>query len=174
MKCGIILLVIEMKKAEIQYLHGETKVSLKKAKIEFRKIPKAETKITTIMLCLDGHGVLGIKRMLNMSDKTVSKYIRLFNNGGLEELLKYGKGSGKPPKLSKQERDLLAEKILSTPKECNCGESTNWTSKLVQEFIKNEFGKGMGLTGIQALLHRMGFSFTRPTYTLARADKKNL
>lgn len=162
-----------MKKAEIQNFHEETKASLKKAKIEHQKTPKAESKITVIMLCLDGYGVLEIKRMLNMSDKTVSKYIRLFNNGGLEQLLQYGKGSGKPPKLSQQERALLAEKILSTPKECGCGESANWTSKLIQEFIKKEFGADMGLTGIQALLHRMGFSFTRPTYTLARADKKN-
>jgi transposase len=163
-----------MKKAEIQNLHGETKASLKKAKIKFRKMPKAETKITVIMLCLDGRGVLEIKRLLNMSDKTVSKYIRLFSKGGLEELLQYGKGSGKPPKLSEQERALLAEKILSTPKDCGCEESANWTSKLIQKFIKKEFGTDMGLTGIQALLHRMGFSFTRPTYTLARADKKNL
>lgn len=163
-----------MKKAEIGNLHKETKASLKKAKTKYQNIPKAETKINVVMLCMDGHGVLEIKRLLNLSDKTVSKYIRLFNEGGLEELLKYGKGSGKPPKLSEQERELLAEKILSTPKESGCGESANWTSKLVQEFIKNEFGKEMGLTGIQALLHRMGFSFTRPTYTLARADKKNL
>ena len=109
-----------------------------------------------------------------MSDKTVSKYIRNFEAGGLDELLKYGKGSGKPPKLNKQERADLSEKILSTLKECGCGESMNWTSKLIQDFIQKEFGIQMGLTGIQALLHRMGFSFTRPTYTLARADKKNL
>jgi transposase len=162
-----------VKKAEIKDLHGETKASLKKAKIEYQKIPKTETKITVVMLCLDGHGILEIKRMLNMSDKTVSKYIRLYNNGGLKELLKYGKGSGKPPKLNEQERTFLADRIVSTPKESGCGESANWTSKLIQELIKKEFGKKMGLTGVQALLHRMGFSFTRPTYTLARADKKN-
>ena len=111
--------------------------------------------------------------MLSISHHTVSKYIKLFEIGGLEELLKYGKGSGKPPKLNEQERNLLSEKILLTPKEAGCGESVNWTSKLVQEFIQKEFKAKMGLTGIQALLHRMGFSYTRPTYTLARADKKN-
>ncbi len=154
-------------------MHGETKSSLKKAKTAYQKTPKAEIKITVIMLCLDEHGVLEISRMLSISHHTVSKYIKLFEIGGLEELLKYGKGSGKPPKLNEQERNLLSEKILLTPKEAGCGESVNWTSKLVQEFIQNEFKAKMGLTGIQALLHRMGFSFTRPTYTLARADKKN-
>ena len=43
----------------------------------------------------------------------------------------------------------------------------------MQDFIEKEFGKKMTRTAIQEMLHRMGFSYTRPTYVLAKADKKN-
>ncbi len=125
------------------------------------------------MQCMDGHGILEIVNLCKLSDKTVSKYIRMFNEGGLEELLKYGKTTGRPSFLNKQEQERVKEAILSTPKEQGCGESVNWTAPLVKEFINKEFKINMTNVGIQLMLHRMGFSFTRPTYVLAKADKKN-
>ena len=163
-----------MKKANISNLHGENIESLKRERVANQGIPKAQTKITVIIMCLDGHGVLEIGRLLKVDKMTVGRYIKKFNNGGLSELLKYGKSSGAPCKLSESEQSLFYEAVLSTPKDAGCGKSVNWTSKLLQEFIKKTFGKTMTAVGVQLMLHRMGFSFTRPTYTLARADKKNL
>jgi transposase len=163
-----------MKKACITNLHGQSMESLKKERMANQSLPKAQTKITVIMMCLDGHGVLEIERLLKINKTTIGKYIKKFNCGGLEELLKYGKSSGAPCKLSESEQVLFYETVLSTPKDANCGKSVNWTSKLLQEFITKTFNKTMTAVGVQIMLHRMGFSFTRPTYTLARADKKNL
>lgn len=162
-----------MKKAEIINTHGETLDSLKKAKTIYQEIPKSNTKITVIMMCLDGHGVLDISRTLKISKTTAGRYIKRFNSGGLEELLSYIKASGGPCKLSDAEQQLCYDVFQQTPKEAGIGVSTNWTSTLMQEFVYKEFGKMMCPTGIQKMLHRMGFSYTRPTYTLARADKKN-
>lgn len=164
---------MKVKKACITNTHGETIQSLKRAKTKYKDVPKSEAKINVIMQCMDGHGVREIVNLLKLSDKAVSKYIHTFNEGGLEELLKYRTSSGRPCKLSKQEQALVAEVVLSTPKEHGCGENVNWTAPLVREFIYKEFGKKMSNVGIQILLHRMGFSFTRPTYVLAKADKKN-
>lgn len=50
--------------------------------------------------------------------------------------------------------------------------SANWDSKHVQEYIKQEYGIEMTCSAIRAMLHRLGLSFTRPTYTLAKADAK--
>lgn len=162
-----------MQKAEITDTHGETIESLKKAKTANQNIPKAQTKITVIMMCMDGHGVLEISRILKISNTTAGRYIKRFNGGGLDELLDYKKASGAPCKLSEAERQFCYEIFQQTPKEAGFGVSANWTSPMMQEFIKKEFGKKLTPTGIQKMLHRMGFSFTRPTYTLARADKKN-
>ena len=46
----------------------------------------------------------------------------------------------------------------------------NWTSPLVREWILREFGIVYADRGVLKLLHRLGFSHTRPTYTLAKAD----
>jgi transposase len=163
-----------MQKAKITNTHGETINSLKKAKTTNQNMPKSNTKITVIMMCFDGLGVLEISRILKISKTTTGRYIRRFNHGGLKELLDYIKASGAPCKLSEAEQKLCYEVFQQTPKEANIGVSANWTSLIMQDFIQKEFGKKLSPTGIQKMLHRMGFSFTRPTYTLARADKKNL
>lgn len=161
-----------MQKAVISNTHGETIASLKRAKTGYQHIPKAQTKITVIMMCMDGHGVLEISRILKISNTTARKYIRLFNSGGLQELLDYVKASGAPCKLSEAERQWCYEIFQQTPKEVGFGISANWTSPMMQEFIEKEFNKKLTSSGILRMLYRMGFSFTRPTYTLARADKK--
>ncbi len=46
-----------------------------------------------------------------------------------------------------------------------------WTLPLVAEWIKREFGITMSVRGISAMLKRMNFSFTKATYTLAKADE---
>jgi hypothetical protein len=60
-----------MRKASITNTHGETIESLKKAKTIYQDIPKAITKITVIVMCYEGLGVLEISRILKMSKTTV-------------------------------------------------------------------------------------------------------
>lgn len=123
-------------------------------------------------MCYEGLGVLEISRILKMSKTTVEKYIMHFNHGGLDELLSYVKANGSPSKLNEEERHVCYDALQKAPKEADIGVSANWTSILMQDFIEKKFAKKLTPTGIQKILHRMGFSFTRPTYTLARADKK--
>jgi transposase len=163
----------DMKKAEITNTHGYTKERLKKAKSEFREVKKAEIKITVIMLCMDGYGVNQIEKMLNMGDRTVSKYINNFNEGGLEKLLEYKTSSGRKSRMSQQEIEFVEDALESTPKEMNCGNSVNWTLKNVQTLIKNEFNKKYCIAGIRKILIKREYAFNRPTYVLAKASKKN-
>ena len=164
---------MKMLKAKITNAHGETIESLKRAKTIYQDIPKSNMKITVIMLCYEGYGAIQISRLLKISRTTAGRYISRFNNGGLTELLSYVKASGAPSKLNEEEKQKCYEVFQKTPKEADMGVSANWTSILMQNFIEKEFSVRLTPTGIQKMLHRMGFSFTRPTYTLARADKKN-
>ena len=152
-----------MQKAIITNNHTETIDSLKKAKTTKQSIPKALTKITAIMMCLDGHGVLEISRTLKISKTTAGRYVKRFNSGGLEELLDYVKASGAPCKLSEAQRQHCCEILQKTPKEAGIGESKKWTVSIMQKFIEKQFGKKLTTTGIQKMMHRMGISFTRST-----------
>lgn len=92
---------------------------------------------------------MDISKALNMSTTTAGKYIRDFNDGGLEKLLDYVKASRRPSTLSNAEQELCYEVFQQTPKEAGIGVSTNWTSTMMQEFVYKEFGKKMTPTGIK-------------------------
>ncbi|OGO93002.1 MAG: hypothetical protein A2Y17_07175 [Clostridiales bacterium GWF2_38_85] len=162
-----------MKKAEITNTHGETKASLKRAISKYSEVKKAEIKITVVMLCMEGYGSNEIAQMLCIHKDTASKYVKLFNEGGLDKLLDYKTSPGRKPRLTEQEKEMLHEALLSTPLDMNCGESVNRTTTELQTFIKNEFNKELCTAAILKMLKNMGYSFTRPTYVLAKASKKN-
>ncbi|WP_093795262.1 helix-turn-helix domain-containing protein [Sporomusa acidovorans] len=46
----------------------------------------------------------------------------------------------------------------------------NWTCPLVAEWIQRQFGIKYTDRGVLDLLRDLGFSCTRPTYTLAKAN----
>ncbi|WP_445669342.1 helix-turn-helix domain-containing protein [Paenibacillus sp. FSL R7-0204] len=45
-----------------------------------------------------------------------------------------------------------------------------WTLKLAMLFVEREFGETYTENGISVLLHRLGFSQTKTTYTMDLAD----
>lgn len=162
-----------MKKIEITDMHGETVKSLMMSRTKYQHIPKAERKINTILMCIEGQSAREIEKLLHICYQTASKYIKTFNEKGLEGLLEYKMASGRPPILSEQEQDFCKEMFQLTPAQIGLDINTNWNARIMQDFIEKEFGKRMTKTAIQEMLHRMGFSYTRPTYVLAKADKKN-
>ncbi|WP_335869911.1 helix-turn-helix domain-containing protein [Bacillus sp. 2205SS5-2] len=60
-----------------------------------------------------------------------------------------------------------------TPAEVGFETTMNWTSPLLSEWMKREFGLTYSKRGVLKLLHRLGFSHTRLTYTLEKAYQKN-
>ena len=162
-----------MDKMKVTSMYGETVESLKKLRSQI-EVKKAKIKISAVLMCIDGNGVRQIGKLLHIDMQTASRYIRAFNEGGVDKLLSYKKSPGRPPILSEQESDFCKEMFEMTPEEAGLGINVNWNSRIMQDFIEKEFGKKMQKTSVIDMLHRMGFSFTRPTYTLARADKKNL
>lgn len=48
----------------------------------------------------------------------------------------------------------------------------NWTVSLITKYIKREYGHKYSIKGVTKILKRMGLSYTRPTYVLAKADKQ--
>lgn len=164
---------MEMKKAEITNNHGYTKEDIKKLKTKYQDVRKADTKMSVVMLCMDGYGVNQIVKLLNLDNRTVSKYIKKFNDGGLELLLQYKTSPGRRSRMSEQETELVESALESSPKEMGCGNSENWTMKDIQVFVKNEFNKDYTTTGLRKKMMKRGYAFNRPTYVLAKASKKN-
>jgi transposase len=48
----------------------------------------------------------------------------------------------------------------------------NWNLQLMGEYIKREYNNNYSIRGISKMMHRLGLSCTKPTYTLAAADEE--
>jgi transposase len=164
--------VRKVKKLSINDYHDETLKSLKMAR-NAAETKKAQIKITVVMMCWNGKSANQIATDLDIHVQTACRYINAFNEGGLEKLLDYNKSPGRKTILTEQEIEMCKEMFMLTPEEINFAINVNWDTGVMQKYILQEFGKKIDRSNIHRMLKKHGFSYTRPTYTLARADKKN-
>ena len=57
-----------------------------------------------------------------------------------------------------------------TPKDIGFPVEMNWTAPLLRNWIERTFGVSFSERGTRDLLYRLGLSYTKPTYTLEKAD----
>ncbi len=80
--------------------------------------------------------------------------------------------TGKPPRLPVEQQKQLKQTIIgSLPHEVGFPAKFNWTLEIIASYIEREFGRSYSLRGVSKMLHRLGLSYTKPTYTLAAADE---
>lgn len=124
-----------------------------------------------VYLYLKGFKQKDISDIVLRSAKTVSSYIQAYKREGLDGLER-GLPKGAPRKLTEsQERELVHLVAYKTPRDIGYENYYNWTLSIIAEFIQREWGQTYTLRGVSLLLKNLGFSYTRPTYTLNMADK---
>lgn len=124
----------------------------------------------TVLMYLKGRKYAEIADVLGCTEQTVYNYIRAYKASGLEGLVP-GQSPGRPPQLTEeQEQELYNLIVDKKPADVGFPAEMNWTSFLVQDWIKQAFGVEYTDRGVRKLLHRLGFSYTKPTYTLAKAN----
>ncbi|WP_420892093.1 helix-turn-helix domain-containing protein [Parageobacillus thermoglucosidasius] len=62
--------------------------------------------------------------------------------------------------------------LHSTPFEQGLGMATSWDTRIIPSYLQNQYGISMTRVGVNKMLHRLGLSYTRPTYTLAKGDEQ--
>ena len=103
-------------------------------------------------------------------EHTIGIYIKKYKKHGLDGLL-MKRSPGAPRLLTKDQEFNLAEVITTqTPDQVGFPNRKNWYINIVQQWIKNNFNIEYSHSGTAEVLHRLNLSFTRPTYTLAKAD----
>ncbi|MFK4473572.1 transposase [Paenibacillus sp. RC73] len=123
-----------------------------------------------VRLHLEGQSFTEIAHTLGLVRQTISKCWDLYQTYGLEGLpMKHS--PGKPPKLSEEQHEQLAEMLVSKrPADVGFEARYTWTLALIAAWIQREFGQEYSVRGVRKVLGRLGFSFTKATYTLAKAD----
>jgi transposase len=111
--------------------------------------------------------------MFNLHRQFVSTHVFLFNEGGLEKLLDKKTPLGKSPYLTEEQQGELKHMILhSNPFEQGLGVAASWDPRIIQSYLQDRYGISMKRVRVNKMLHRLGLSYTRPTYTLAKGDEQ--
>ena len=141
-----------------------------KAAINNTKDKRMYQRYRVIYLHLKGYTNRDISKEEDFCEHTVGTYIAKYKKDGLEGL--NPKQSPGAPRLLTPEQEQELELIITTktPDEVGFPNRKNWYINIVQEWVKKTWGVEYSHRGMAEVLYRMELSFTRPTYTLAKAD----
>lgn len=125
-----------------------------------------------VFLCLSGDTQEEAARITGRSRRSVNSYVTAYKKAGLAGLER-GKGTGKPKRLTDDQEKAL-ETVISEqlPSDVGFEHRANWTLSLAAQYVEREWGVSYSLKGMSIVLKRLGLSFTRPTYTLEKADQE--
>ena len=123
-----------------------------------------------VFLSLSGYPHKEIAVMIGRCSHSVGHYVKAYKQNGLDGL-KRTSPPGKAFRLTMEQRNILKETVAyKTPDEVGFPSRFNWTLSLAVQFIQREWGESYTQKGVSKLLHSLGLSYTRPTYTMKKAD----
>jgi transposase len=123
-----------------------------------------------IYLHLKGNTNRDIAKLEGFCEHTVGTYVTRYNENGIVGL-NIRHSTGAPRLLTPEQEMELAEVITTkTPDEVGFPNRKNWYINIVQQWVKDTWGVEYSHRGTAEVLYRLELSFTRPTYTLAKAD----
>ena len=132
---------------------------------------QSSQRLYTLIFYFDGYKQYEIAKLLKIDVHTVSIYIKKYKSGGISKLIEREYSPGTPTLLNPEQEGYLVKVITEhTPDEVGFPPSKNWNLRIIRELVKRIFAVEYSQSGMAAALHRLNLSYTRPTYTLKKAD----
>lgn len=124
----------------------------------------------TILMILRGESYEKIADLTGKSLPTLYNYAKAYRENGIDGL-KMGHSPGRPCLLTTEQEQQVYQTIVNKiPSDVGFPAKMNWTSPIIRKWIEKEFGVKYSDRGTRELLYRLNLSFTKPTYTLEKAD----
>jgi len=114
-----------------------------------------------------------IVESLKVDDQTVRRWRRRFDALGRDGL-RSRKHAGRPPRLTQQQKEQLAELLLKTPQECGFEGRYLWTQQLIADLIQREFGVDYHHDHIGVILKRIDFTHQKPARRARERDEARI
>ena len=123
-----------------------------------------------VFLIVKGCSYAEVGTIIPRSITTVYNDVQALREGGLPALNLHH-SPGRPHYLTPDQEQQVAEVVIhKTPQDVGFPAEMNWTAPLVARYIAETFSIEFSEQEVRSVLYRMGFTCTRPTYTLAKAD----
>lgn len=154
--------VIDFNQTEYDSLKAALKVAIGKRSVQ---------RIYSLMLFIEGKTQCEIAKTLAIDVHTVAKYIKKYQDGGINGLLERKYSPGTPRYLTpEQEAELVKVITEHTPDEVGFEPRKNWNLGIIREWLYRSYGVKYSQSGMADALRRLNLSYTMPTYTLKKAD----
>jgi transposase len=113
-------------------------------------------RIYALLALAQGHNTSEVAAMLSLGEQTVRDYRTQYLFKGMASLV-YQAPHGRPRKLTKTQRQQLAEWIKASPQDSG-STSGCWHTPMIQDLMQRHFGVIYYPHYIATLLKNMGFS----------------
>jgi transposase len=142
---------------------------------ELRRLARSQSnarmriRVQAIVLAKRGRTAEEIAAALGASRRPVQEWVRRYNQSGVDGLQRRP-GQGRHQKLSAQERRRFVARIEAGPQPED--QACAFRGLDFQRILQQEFGKVYRLSGVYALLHRLGYSCLMPRPKHRKADPR--
>jgi transposase len=126
-------------------------------------------RVTALLGIARGEAVAQVAAGLGVSRSSVYGWLHAFVWEGVAGLRVRWRG-GRPPKLTKTQRQRLAALIEAGPEAAGFPTGC-WHALLIQQVIEREFGVTYNVHYLAALLHSLGFSFQKARFVSDHLDE---
>lgn len=123
---------------------------------------KLVKRIHTLLALAQGQSVSAVAEMLSLGEQTVRDYRNPYLCKALASLM-YQAPPGRPSKLTKTQRQQLAEWIKASPQEAGYS-SGCWNTPMIQDLIQRHFGVAYHPHYLAMLLKNRGFSYQKARF----------
>jgi transposase len=123
---------------------------------------KLVKRIHALLALAQGQSVSAVADMLSLGEQTVRDYRNQYLLKGMTSLV-YQAPPGRPSKLTKTQRQQLAEWITASPQGSGYT-SGGWNTPMIQDLIQRHFGVVYHPHYIATLLKNMGFSYQKARF----------
>ena len=145
-------------------------IALLKKLAKKAKDAKLRRRYDIVRLNLQGRTKKDIASIMDMSTQGIYNILNCYEKNGIDGL-QPGHSTGRKKKLTEEQEKILLKTISEKlPKEVGLAPFCNWTAPLACRFVTSEFGVKFSERGMRDVFYRLGLSYTRPTYVLAKAD----
>ena len=121
-----------------------------------------------LLLVTTGQSCREIARLFGEDASTVQRWVRRFEDRGLEGL-REGERPGRPRQLDAGQWRQVAADLRRTPRAFGLA-ANRWDGPLLAEHLRRRFGIELGVRQCQRLFRQLGFRLRKPRPPVAQSD----
>lgn len=143
--------------------------------------PQVQKRAKAVLLSAQGYSANEMVPLVNLTAKSIRKWLRRFNEEGVDGLIRERKSPGRPRTFTPKQRRRMVELMLTPPQ--SLGKPfTTWSLAKLKEHLAEEEGIRISIGGLWKILKEEGLRLQRakrwvqspdPEYTLKKSVRKS-